>query len=84
MLIFFGSIQIFNYLRINDNKLARTLWLFDVHAKMEKLFKFLKKIILNLMDKSYKQSFHESIKCHHNDIANYFLDNYMQLKKEFF
>ena len=35
-------------------------------------------LITFIFKKKYKKYFFESIKCHHNDIANYFQDNYIQ------
>ena len=79
---FFGSIQIFNYLRLEGVELTQSLWPLAIHGKNSELIHFLEDNHVELEDKSYKQVFYESIKCHHNDIANYFIDNFMQNDEE--
>ena len=68
---FFGSIQIFNYLRLNKVDLSPSLWLYSIHSHKIELIHILeeKEILVN-----YLECFSESIKCHHNDIANHFLE----------
>ena len=80
--VFFGSIQIFNYLRLEGVKLTSTLWPLAIHGKNSEMIHFLEGNHVELMDKSYKQVFYESIKCHHNDIANYFINNFLHNDEE--
>ena len=82
---FFGSIQIFNFLRFEGAKLTPSLWLFAIHGKNAELIHILEeqnikpKIIANKYEiTSYKECFKESIKCHQNDISDYILNNYLQ------
>lgn len=35
----------------------------------------------NLTNDKYKNHFVELIKCHHNDVANYFKDNYVKIQE---
>ena len=74
---FYGSMQIIKYLFMNQIELKSTLWLYSIHSKNPELIHFLeenhvKQPIYNERNQCYK----ESIKCHHNDIANYIKDNF--------
>ena len=80
--VFFGSIQIFNYLRLEGVELTSSLWLLAIHGQNAEMIHFLEDNHVELEDKSYKQVFYESIKCHHNDIANYFINNFLQNGEE--
>ena len=80
--VFFGSIQIFNYLRLEGVKLMPSLWSLSIHGQNAEIIHFLEGNHVELEDKSYKQVFYESIKCHHNNIANYFIDNFLQSDEE--
>ena len=75
---FFGSIQIFNYLQLEGVELTPSLWILAIHGHNSEMIHFLEDNHVELEDKSYKQVFHESIKCHHNDIVNYFISNFLQ------
>ena len=80
--VFFGSIQIFNYLRHEGAKLESSLWPLSIHGQNAGMIHFLEDNHVELEDNSYSQVFHESIKCHHNDIANYFINNFLQNDEE--
>ena len=80
--VFFGSIQIFNYLRLEGVELTPSLWSLAIHGRNSEMIHFLEDNHVELEDKSYKQVFYESIKCHHNDIANYFINNFLQNDEE--
>ena len=69
---FYGSIQIFQYLQNNNAELTPSLWLYAIHSKNEELFFILEE---NKIEKSIDKCLIESIKCHHNDFVNYFVDN---------
>ena len=80
--VFFGSIQIFNHLRLEGVELTPSLWPLAIHGQNSEIIHFLEDNHVELKDKSYKQVFYESIKCHHNDIANYFINNFLQNDEE--
>ena len=83
---FFGSIQIFDYLRNNGAKLYSSLWLYAIHGQNSEIIYFLEenKILpLNNEKKLFEQIFKESIKCHHIDIINYIQNNYLQSKEKY-
>ena len=68
---FFGAIQIFNYLRLNNVELKPSLWSFAVHGNNPELIHILEENHIEMPKNVYE----ESIKCHHIDIMNY-LKNY--------
>ena len=78
--VFFGSIQIFKYLQREGVKLTTSMWLLDlaVHGKNAEMIRFLEDNLVELDNLLYNFAFYESIKCHHNDIANYFINNFLQ------
>ena len=79
--VFFGSIQIFNYLRLNKVNIESDLWSFVIHSKNSELINLLEENDFNKKDEDeVKSLFFESIECHHNDIANYFLNNYLSIE----
>ena len=64
---FFGSFLTFQYLRLNGVELNSSLWLYVIHSNNAEMIHFLG----GLFGKCIKIS----IKCHHNDIANYLINN---------
>ena len=91
---FFGSIQIFQYLRMNGVELTPSLWLFAIHGKNADIIHLLEENHINPTDTNNSWSFDreleidpysecnkESIKCHHIDISNYIQTNLMQKEK---
>ena len=87
---FFGSIQIFQYLMMSEAKLTSSLWLYAIHSKNAELINWLetKNVCptkfdneneeeLNEANNEYLRCFIESIKCHHNDFADYIQNNFL-------
>ena len=79
---FFGSIQIFQYLCINNVPLTSSLWLFAIHGRSAEIINFLVENHVNPPNDSYEKCLEESIKCHHNEIANYIRDNFIKDEAE--
>ena len=79
---FFGSIQIFQFLKLNKVELTSSLWLFAIHGNNPDLIHLLEEDQVLPKDKTYEKCLKESIKCHHNDIANYFKENMVDEKIE--
>ncbi|KAK8897408.1 hypothetical protein M9Y10_015354 [Tritrichomonas musculus] len=75
--MFFGAIQIYDHLRIEHVKLTPSLWIFAIHGKNADMIHSLEENHVSL-DETYKPIFYESLKCHHNDFAKYFLNNFMR------
>ena len=81
---FFGSIQIFNYLRMNNVELESSLWLYMIHSNNPEMIHLLESNQVFPEDKKYDKCIIESIKCHHNNIAKYFLNNNNNENKRIF
>ena len=72
---------------MNGTKLTPSLWLYAIHGESEEIIHFLEE---NHIDppfdgqnkKSYFLCFKESIKCHRNNYAFYFLMNYLESEIE--
>ena len=83
---FFGSIQIFTFLKNENARLTPSLWLYVIHSNNAELIHLLEELHIEKSttaeekEKLYIECFKESIKCHHNSIANYFINNYLQSK----
>ena len=78
---FFGSIQIFQYLRMNDVKLTPSLWLYAIHSNNAEIVHLLQEDKVEPEDKSYKKVLKEAINCHHNEVANYIINNLLMQEK---
>ena len=78
---FFGSIQIFQYLILNKVKLNQSLWIYAIHGKNAQIIHLLEENQLKPNENTLNKCLIESIKCHHNDIANYIQDVYFQIKE---
>ena len=74
---FFGSIQIFQYLKFNGVELNSNLWKYSIHSQNSELIHFLEISQILPPNKQYEECLKESIKCHHNDIANYIENNFI-------
>lgn len=84
---FFGSIQIVKFLIINNVKLTKSLLLYSIHSNNAEMIHLLEEhhidrgTELNFMIEEQNLKYlKESIKCFHNDIANYILNNILQEK----
>ena len=78
---FFGSIQIFQYLRLNDVELTPSLWLYAIHGRNPELIHLLEENNVKPEDKSFRECLIFSIKCHHNELSNYIKDSLMDLNE---
>ena len=74
---FFGSIQIFRFLFQNQVELTPSLWLYAIHGNNPEIIHFLDENRIYPKDESYQECLEESIKCHHNDFAFYFKNNFI-------
>ena len=85
---FFGSIQIFQYLRMNQIDLTASLWLYAIHGKNPEIIHILEECNVEPEDDTYMECLKESIKCHHNDIARYiqnkFMDEFIEINESNF
>ena len=67
---FFGSAQIFKYLYKNNVKLTSSLWIYAIHSDSSEIIQLLEENKIKPNDNSFKKCLIESIKCHHNEMAN--------------
>lgn len=74
---YYGSNQIFNYLRLNDVELTPSLWIYAIHSQNEEIINILQDSDIKPKHNSFLKIFKESIKCHHFDAANYIQNNYL-------
>lgn len=91
---FYGSIQIFRYLYLNNVELSSSLWIYSIHGANEEIIHILneQKVEPKFEFIEYNETHHfyseryvisfegclkEALKCHHNEIANYILNNYI-------
>ena len=79
---FYGSINIFQYLKMKGAKLTPSLWLYAIHSNNPEMIHLLESLEIEPEDKSYQECFIESIKCHHNRIATYIQNSHLQNEKE--
>ena len=77
---FFGSIQIFQYLKLNRVDLTPSLWFYVIHSKNNELIHLLEENKVEPPDSKYYKCLEEAIKCHHNDISVYINDNLINEK----
>ncbi|KAK8883948.1 hypothetical protein M9Y10_043050 [Tritrichomonas musculus] len=69
---FFGSINIFNYLHVNGVQYTSKTVLYAIHGRN---YEIIHSILNDFDDKSRLEYLEESIKCHHNEIANFIIEN---------
>ena len=73
---FYGSNSIFTYLYKNGVELKSSLWNYAIHGNNPELIHLLVEKNIEPERNSYNICLKEAIKCHHNDIADYILNNY--------
>lgn len=78
---FFGSFKIFKFLQKSGAKITPESWLFAIHGNNFEIIHLLEEKRIKPDDKTFKQSFIESVKCHHNELASYIEKNYFNKKK---
>lgn len=68
---FYGSVKIFKYLQLNKVELSSKLWFYVIHGRCYEIIHILED---NLENIDYEKCFSEAVKCHHNEIADYFMN----------
>ena len=77
---FFGSIQIIKYLNINGVKFTPSLWFYAIHSMNPEAIEILNENNI-IPTSSFCKCLDESIKCHHNEIAQYIKENFIDKEK---
>ncbi|KAK8838958.1 hypothetical protein M9Y10_032418 [Tritrichomonas musculus] len=75
---FCGSNDIIKYMHMNRVELTPSMWIFAIHSKNAELIRYLEENHVPPPYDDYETILRESIKCHHNDISNYIIDNLMK------
>lgn len=71
---YFGSIQIINYLLMNKVKVSSHIWNYSIHSHNNELLYLLEEKKYRPQYGSFKTCLKKAIKCHHNDLIDYFID----------
>ena len=79
---FFGSSQIFKYLYLNGAELSPSLWLYSIHGENPEILKILEENKIQPKDETFIECFNESLKCHHNETAEFIRKNFIQNESE--
>ena len=79
---FFGSFKIFKYLFDCKVGLPSSLWFCAIHGQNYDIINLLDENNIEPEDLTYKSYYNESIKCHHNDIANFFQSEFIANEEE--
>ena len=67
---FFGSFKIFTYLKSKLNEIPKNLFLYSIHSNSSKMIHVFEDNNIEICS-SFTDNLIESIKCHHNSIADY-------------
>ena len=73
--LFFGSIKIIHYLIRKTRKEYPELWIYSIHSNNAKVIHLLED---HQIEPDSQKILKESIKCHHNNISNYIINNLMK------
>ena len=71
---FFGSIQIFQYLRLNEIELCDSLWFYAIHGRNYDIIHLLESEII-LDQSSYLYCYEYAVCIYHNELADYIKEN---------
>lgn len=78
---FFGSIQIFNFLKESDRITSET-WIYAVHGNNLEIIKTIQDKKIRPKDSSFALLLKECFRCQHHELASYVKDNLLQIRKE--
>lgn len=81
---FFGSIQIFQYLKMNSVYLDQSLWEFAIHGQSPEIIHLLEENRITLPKEKLPGLIEEAIKCHYSNIATYLINKDDELKPDSF
>ena len=84
---FFGSIQIFKYLLKSNIRIDKNVWYYAIHGRNVETIHLIEDQGFNLSifnDNEILNLLKEAIKCYHNEIASYILDNKMNQDSKYF
>lgn len=79
---FFGAIQIFQYLRLNGIQPKPSIWLFAIHGRNPEIIHLLEENKISPPSSDYKECLNESLKCHHFEITDYIVNNFLEFNSK--
>ncbi|KAK8895179.1 hypothetical protein M9Y10_023621 [Tritrichomonas musculus] len=79
---FFGSVQIFKYLISRNCEMTPKLMLFAIHGRSPEIIHIIEEKSIIQDEKMYKDCLKFAIRCHHNELAHYILENYVDENDE--
>ena len=75
---FYGSNEVIKFIKINGEvELTPSMWKYAIHSNNAELIKYLEDNV-SPPNNNYERILKESIKCHHNDISKYIIDNLIE------
>ena len=75
---FYGSNDIIKYMEKKGVELTSSMWIYAIHSCNAELIKYLEDNHVSPPENKYERILRESVKCHHNDISNFIIDNLMK------
>ncbi|KAK8880530.1 hypothetical protein M9Y10_003209 [Tritrichomonas musculus] len=76
---FYGSFKIFSYLLFKKAGVSSSIWVYAIYSRNKKLIHLLEDEKICFPNNSCVLCIKYSIKCHYNEIADYFINNYAGL-----
>ena len=73
---YFGSIQIFKYLYMNNAHISDDIWYYAIHGRHPEIIHMIEKHNFDNPKLDYDKYLFKSMKYYHNEIANYIMQNY--------
>ncbi|KAK8834810.1 hypothetical protein M9Y10_026063 [Tritrichomonas musculus] len=67
---------------MNNVPLESSLWIYGIHSINAEFIHLLESCPFKLKDTTHEDCLKEAIKCHHNDIANYIINNLLNQTSE--
>lgn len=75
---FYGSNEVIKFIKINGEvELTPSMWEYAIHSNNAELITYLEDNV-SPPNNNYERILKESIKCHHNDISKYIIDNLIE------
>ncbi|KAK8880996.1 hypothetical protein M9Y10_003705 [Tritrichomonas musculus] len=78
---FFGSLKILKYMYMNGAKFKESIWEYAIHSQNAEFIRFLEENKVSPLNNNFKFPLIHSIRCHHNDISNYIIENLIPEEK---
>lgn len=77
---YFGSFEIFKFCSVKGAKITPSIWKYAIHGRNKEIIKFL---VDKKIESKKKEILEESIKCHHNEITEFIINNLLDKKDQY-